>query len=217
MTTGACRRLRRKSERGVTLVEYALVVSLIVVVSLGAISAATDAAGDNLNEHGATAGAPDLPDAGAPTTTSSTIAATTLPVNTTTTLATVNATAGYSNPGFTTGNKVWFPSITVRGIDSATGSTMTNVTITVTWTWTERDGTARTLSQTASVLSTGVATFTLNPNPNLSSDGPNSQGNGGDRCVANVNVVISTITASGQTVNYTPGTPQQIAGPSTCA
>jgi Flp pilus assembly pilin Flp len=47
--SGALRALRRTSERGASLVEYALLVALIAVVMIGAVTLLGDTASDSLN------------------------------------------------------------------------------------------------------------------------------------------------------------------------
>lgn len=51
-------KIRRSTERGVTLVEYAMGVALVLVASLGVTEAVADNAGDRLDERGSTVGAP---------------------------------------------------------------------------------------------------------------------------------------------------------------
>ena len=188
--------------------EYALLVAIVGVGLLAVVGQLEDAVGDDISAHGATAGAPDLPDLGIPTTTANTTPPTTSGA-TTTTLAIVNATASVTdtNNGASPGNK-WDPSFDVHAVNTANGSTLTTVTITVTWTYTKQNGQVETVNSTCAAPASGTCSFQLN---NLSSNAGNPQ------CAASVTATITGITSSSSTINYTSGSVSTtIAGPNPC-
>jgi hypothetical protein len=172
-------------------VEYALGLSLILVASLGAISALEDSASDNITTRGATAGAPDLPDSGIPTTSPTTETPTTPPPPTDPP-ATVTATASFSNAqtGQSGSSANWSPKIDVEAVDSSTGETLRGVTITVTWT--PQPGGAP-VTQSCQVPSTGICTFQLTGNQRL---------NGSHTSVV---VAVDSITGTDPVIEYAAG------------
>ena len=179
------------ASRGVTVVEYALVIALVLIPALIAIARVQDTAEAKITEHGASAGAPDLPDAGIPVTTSTT--AVPPSASTTTTAAPgVNATAAFGSTSLGINNNRWSPRVDVHAIDSADNSVLTGVTITVTWTEVPSGDTT---TQSCAVPSTGVCTFQLN---NLERRESHPQ------LVDAVQVSVTSITSSSQTITYTP-------------
>lgn len=193
-------RSRFRRERAATLVEYALGVALILVPTLIAVDSLQSQARSNIATHGATAGAPDLPDAGIPASTSTTAAP---PPAATSTTASSSVTANaqiVSQSEGTSGNR-WSPRVDVRAADASTGSTLTGVTITVTWTE-NPSGTVTT--QQCAVPSTGVCTFQLN---NLS----RKQSQAG--FVDSVQLSVTAITSSSQTITYTSGSASTVLDP----
>ena len=188
-----------RPDRGATLVEYALGLAVLLLASVGALQSLERAVHDDIAEHGATAGAPDLPDRGIPTTTATTVTPTT--AGTTTTLPpTVAVTGSFSSPQVNLSGQNWRPSIAVSAQNSATGATLTNATITVTWTYTTLGGTPMTLtSSPCSTPSTGVCSFQLTGSNQLSAKTGNAA------CVGAVTVSVTAVTSSSQTVTYTSG------------
>jgi hypothetical protein len=185
------RRRNQRWERGVSLVEYALGVSLVLVASLTAIGGLQDNAEENLTSHGATAGAPDLPDLGITTAPPTTSTPTTAPPATSPPAA-ISATATFSNEviATATGN-TWSAKIDVTARDSTTNQPLTGVTITVTWTPTPNDSP---ITQTCSVPSTGVCTFQRT-----------GMATKGGQFVDTVTLRVDSISSTSQTVNYTSG------------
>lgn len=201
------RRRSRRSVRGATLVEYALGVSLLCVASIGGIDAVQSSLEDNIEEHGASAGAPDLPDTGIPTTTATTSAPTTAPPPTTA-VPSVTATGDIlaTRVGAASGNK-WSPAVDLAAINSANGQRLSDVTISLTWTYTQNGQTVTSTATPCAAPSTGVCTFQLN---GLSS-------NNGSQCVSSVTFTVTAITSSSQNITYTAGsTTGSIAGPRVC-
>jgi hypothetical protein len=198
------KRQQRRSVRGAVAVEYALGAALVLVGSIGAINALTDSAESNLSSHGATAGAPDLPDTGIIVTTSSTAVPpppppTDPPLPPTTATASIDSTS----VGLSNGGNRWNPRIDVSARDSS-GNVLIGVTIQVTWTWMEGT-TPRTSNQTCNVVSTGVCSFQLNDLENRVSR-PNF--------VDTVSVTVDSISGSNPIINYTPtGTPTVLDAP----
>jgi Flp pilus assembly pilin Flp len=204
---GVPRRRARRIDRGATLVEYSLGIALLCVASLGGINALQSSLASNVEDHGASAGAPDLPDAGIPTTTATTSTPTT-PQPPTTPVPSVTATGNVlaTRVGAANNNK-WNPSVDISARDTATGNTLQDATITVSWTYTTKNGQTQTETpDPCDAPSTGVCSFQLT--------GLNS--NGG-QCVASVTFTVTAITSDSQTVTYTSGsTFGSITGPTTC-
>ena len=126
--TNLFRRLARH-DRGVTMVEYALGVSLIVVVSIGAISSIEDSGSERLGQSGDRF---ELDDGayypGAPTTTTTPSGSTTSLVVTSVYPASVTA----SPPSSDSGNK-WIANATVEVLDSS-GNPVSGAVLDGTWT-----------------------------------------------------------------------------------
>lgn len=185
--------LRRSGhrQRGVSLVEYALGVSLVLVTSLAAIDGLQDNAEENLASRGATAGAPDLPDVGITTAPPTTSSPTTAPPATSPP-QTIAASATFSNEviAAATGNR-WSAKIDITARDSTTNRPLTGVTITVTWTPAPDDSP---ITQTCSVPSTGVCTFQRT-----------GMSTKGGQFVDTVTLTVDSISSTSQTVNYTSG------------
>ena len=113
MVSGTPQRRRAvdgRSARGATLVEYALGLAVVLLASVGALQSLQDTVRDDIEEHGASAGAPDLPDSGIPATTASTVTPTTAGI-TTTLPPTVAATGSFSSPQVNPSGQNWRPSI----------------------------------------------------------------------------------------------------------
>lgn len=198
---------RRLTDLGATLVEYALGVSLLCVASLGAIGVIQSSLEDNIEEHGASAGAPDLPDLGISTTTATTSSPTTAPPATSPP-ATVTASGNIlaTRVGIDSGNK-WDPAVDLSALNSATGETLRDVTIAITWTY-DVGGTPTTVTPTpCSAPSTGTCSFQLN----------DLRSNNGANCTPSVTFTVTSITSSSQTIVYAAGsTTGTITGPSPC-
>jgi Flp pilus assembly pilin Flp len=200
------RRHRPDRHRGAVAVEYALGVALLLVVSVGAIDVLQDSAQSNLTTHGATAGAPDLPDAGIPVTTSTTSPGpTTPPTSPPPSSVTADAAFSATSLGVSSSGNRWSPSVDVTATDSTDGTVLTGVSITVQWT--ELPSGQQT-TQTFTVPSTGVASFQLN-------DLHTNVGTG--QFVDSVMVTITAITGTNPVITYTPGPSNTITldGPNT--
>jgi Flp pilus assembly pilin Flp len=201
----ARRRGRRSRARGAVAVEYALGAALILVGSIGAIDMLQDSAADNLSSHGATAGAPDLPDAGIPVTTSSTTPAPTTPSTSPPAPAvTANASFTSTSLGFNGSNR-WSPRVDVSATDSSTGAVLTGASITVQWT---ELPSGQVTTQTFTVPSTGVASFQLN---DLSTN------SGTGQFVDTVLVSIVSVTGTNPAITFVPAPSNTITldGPNT--
>jgi hypothetical protein len=163
--------------------------------SIGAIEALTDSAESNLSSHGATAGAPDLPDTGIIVTTSSTTP-TTAPPATPPPSPPVTASTTFTSvsEGLSNGGNRWNPSVTVRATNSSDGSVLIGVTIELTWVTSNGQITVRTCATT----STGVCSFQL-------SDLGNRPSNSNPPFVDSVTATITAVTGTNPPVTYTPG------------
>jgi hypothetical protein len=174
-------------------VEYALGAALLVVVSLGAIDALQSKAQDEIESHGATAGAPDLPDAGIPATTSTTSVSPTVPPTTAPpTSVAASTTITSSSVGLSNGNNRWNPRVDVRVTDPSS-TVLVGATVQVTWTL--QPG-GQTQTQTCTTQSTGTCSFQLNDLENRASR-PNF--------VDSVSVTVTSVTGTNPTLTYTPG------------
>jgi hypothetical protein len=174
-------------------VEYALGAAVVVVLSLGAIDALGDRAGENIVAHGGSAGAPDLPDEGIPASTSSTAPPTSAPP-TTSPPATVAASTSVSSTslGVSNGGNRWNPRVDIRVTDPG-GTVVIGATVQVTWTL--QPGGA-TQTQTCTTQSTGVCSFQLNDLENRSSR---------SGFVDAVQVTVTSVTGTNPVLSYTPG------------
>lgn len=182
-------RQRHSKSRGAVAVEYALGAALVFVASIGAIGALQDTATSNLATHGASAGAPDLPDAGIPATTSTT---TPPPTTSPPTTAPPSVTAQTSITGDegVRGNH-WSPKVDVTVTDSS-GNVLTGAVIQVTWTGLPTGP----YTQTCTVVSTGVCSFQLNRLENRASQ---------PGFVDSVTATVTSVTGTNPTLVYTPG------------
>jgi len=182
----------RRRARGAAAPEYALGVALLLVGSLGAIDAMASRAESNLAAHGASAGAPDLPDLGIAVTTSSTAPPPTTP-ETSPPPAPVDANAVFTSSDLGLSGSKWNPRVDVMAVDAATGDVLIGVTITVTWT---EQPSGITTTQSCAVVSTGVCSFQL-------SDLRRSSGH--PDFVDTVTVTVDSVVGVSPAVTYTPG------------
>jgi len=182
----------RSGQRGAVATEYALGAALLVIGSITIINAFEDNAGTQLRADGATLGAPDLPDVGMASTTSSTVSATTAPP-TSAPPSTVTASASLLNATATKHGNSWSPTVRIQALDTANGQPLTSGTITARWT---RHPQETTQDVQCALGPGGTCTFTL---ANETANGPN--------VVSSIDFVVTGITGTNPVITYTPSAP----------